>query len=104
MKYYIIVISSFIFIVCEVGVIIEVVIDALHNRRKKREEKNAQYKDYNKLLEQIVEQEQAICRQAEHDIGQGKIRSEGIAQGLYVAARMIKRFYEEDISEANTRG
>lgn len=86
--------------------------------RRKWEEKNAQYleciravekiptvdKDYNKLLEQIVEQEQAICRQAERDIGQGKIRSEGIAQGLYVAARMIKRFYEEDISEANTRG
>lgn len=59
MKYYIIVISSFIFIVCEVGVIIEVltevVIDALHNRRKKREEKNAQYKDNNKLLEKIEE-------------------------------------------------
>ncbi len=86
--------------------------------RRKWEEKNAQYleciraveriptvdKDYHKLLEQIVEQEQTICHQAERDIGQGKIRSEGIAQGLYVAARMIKRFYEEDISETNTRG
>ncbi len=91
----VIIISSIIFILCEVGVIIEVAIDALRSRRRKREEKNAQYKDYNELLQQIEQQIQRHYAYAEHQTGEARARREGIANGLEVAARMIKGFYEE---------
>ncbi len=77
--------------------------------RRKWEEKNAQYleciraveripvadKDYNKLLEKIEQQIQRDFAYAEHETGEARARREGIANGLQVAARMIKAFYEE---------
>lgn len=76
--------------------------------RRKWEEKNAQYleciravekiptvdKDYNKLIEKIEEQIQRDFAYAEHEEGEARARREGIANGLQVAARMIKAFYE----------
>ena len=66
-------------------------------------EKNAQ-RNYNKLLETIEEQIQRDFAYAEHETGEKRVRREGIANGLQVAARMIKGFYEEGTSGTNTRG
>lgn len=77
--------------------------------RRKWEEKNAQYLEciraveripevdmvYNKLLETIEQQIQRDFAYAEHETGEARARREGIANGLQVAARMIKAFYEE---------
>ncbi len=95
----------------------EVVIAELYNLfpsmpifgRRKWEEKNAQYleciravekipevdKDYNKLIEHIEARREMACHYAEYETGKANIRLEGMAQGMTVAAMIIRKFYEE---------
>lgn len=55
-------------------------------------------KGYNELIEKIEEQIQRDFAYAEHETGEARVRREGIANGLQVAARMIKGFYEGGIA------